>query len=189
MQQIVPLAAGVAADPPAEAPPFPRLLTALGGLFALGIVTGLGTGTVSGVTGFAPAGLVVGAGSIALATPPLVVAHQLLQLRARPDEIAAVLARGLARLGQLAGGLVPLVLLFAATSGLAPILAPLALYGAGALALSSTSRELIALESGSGVEDLARAGRMGLLVVGWAGLVVLIALRLSVDVGRFALGA
>jgi Trk-type K+ transport system membrane component len=180
-------ASAVEPSPPVAVPAFGRVLLAFVGLLALGVSAGLGTSSVEALGRFAPAALVVGAGAVLLSSPPLLVAHQLLQLQARPDALGAVLARGVVRLGQLAAGLVPLLLWFAATSGLAPFLAPLALYGAGVFALGSTAMELVAAEVATGERDLARASRMGLLVTGWCGLVSLVALRLSVDVARFIL--
>lgn len=173
-----------AADVPSRpAPPFSRVLTGLAGLALLGAAAGLGSGSAAIAARSVPSALIVGAGALALTSPALLVVHQVLALRAPPHALVAALARALVRLGALALGLTPFVLFFAATSGLAFAVFPLAFAAAAALSAAGAVRELVGAEVGAA--NPAAAVPMTALSLGWVGLTALVGLRLAVGVVQF----
>ena len=151
------------------------------GFVLLAACAGLGAGDAAIASRTIPTGLLVGGGALALTGPTLIAMHQFLGLNATPDALAASLLRGFATTGRAALGLCPAMLLFAATSGLwAPVL--LLLGGiTGALGFRYTFQRLVEAEG-------KPSAAFGLLITGWGGLVALIALRLTVDAARFAVG-
>lgn len=151
------------------------------GFVLLAACAGLGAGDAMVATRTAPTGLLVGGGALALTGPTLIAMHQFLGLSATPDALAASLLRGFATTGRAALGLCPAMLLFASTSGLwAPVL--LLLGGiAGGLGFRYTFQRLVEAEG-------RPSAAFGLLITGWAGLVAMIALRLTLDAARFAVG-
>ncbi len=151
------------------------------GFVLLAACASLGAGDVSVATRTLPTGLLVGGGALALTGPTLIAMHQFLGLNATPDALAASLLRGFATTGRAALGLCPAMLLFAATSGLwAPVL--LLLGGiAGGLGFQYTFRRLAEAEG-------RPSAAFAMLITGWAGLVAMIALRLTIDAARFAVG-
>lgn len=190
--------------PPPREPAAPRpepgarelvtgLLRALAGLGLLGAAAGLGSvGEVSHTAGWAvtlrmvPATVLNIGGALLLASPALVALHQFLDLRARPEALAAALTRGLIAVGQLAAGLAPVVLFFSATTDLwlAAFLA--SMLALGAVGYVVCARELTQAERGND-EQAPVSPRFHALVHGWLLLTLLIALRLGVDLADFVL--
>lgn len=115
-----------------------------------------------------------------LSVPSLVVGHQYLGLNADPRALMADVGRVFVRAGRLALGLVPVVGLFAATTGLGPLALAWALLGVGVVSVELARRQLIRREA-AGHAGIAPAvsGRMVLLATAWAGLSLLIAARMG----------
>ena len=147
---------------------------ALLGLGLLGLVATLG-GDVSG----APSGLVSGVGALTLTVPALLVAHPFLALRASPQALLAAIARPFTRVGDVALGLAPTLLVFRATSGLAPALLALSLLALAILGFSLATRHLVEAER-LATADLWSLGKTTALVWAWSGLAFLIGARLAV---------
>lgn len=170
----------------APLPPMARELVTGGvGLLALGACAGLGSGDAFVTLRAIPAALLVTGGALALTTPSLLVGHQFLRLRARPDALGAAIAVAFGHTGRVALGLAPTMLFFSATSGLwLPIW--LLLLGAvsGFGLLDAVSR----LTRAEPDEGPLPALRHGSLVLAWMGLSALIAARLAFDVFGFVLG-
>lgn len=162
------------ADPAVEAPiSFPTPLAfvrGLAGYALLGVVAALGGPEVVHHGG---AGLISGAGALVLTVPALLVVHPFVGLRAPPEALVAAILRPFARVGDVCLGLTPALLLFRATSGLAPALLALALFGSAILGFSLSIRELVRAEPGA-------VGRMTLLAWAWSGLAALIGARLAI---------
>ena len=153
-------------------PAFPSPLAfvrGLAGYALLGTVAALG-GT--NLVHHGSAGVVAGAGALVLTVPALLVIHPFLGLRAPPESLVAAILRPFSRIGDVCLGLTPALLLFRATSGLAPVLFGLALLGCGTLGFSLSIRELVRAEGDS-------PARMTLLAWAWAGLAALIGARLA----------
>jgi hypothetical protein len=162
---------------PALALPSPLgFVRALVGFGLLGGVAALGAGDAAG--GIAPTGVVSATGALALTVPALLVAHPFLELRAAPQALLTAVARPFVRCGELALALVPVMLLFRATSGLAELLLCLFLLGIAGLGFSLAIRHLLAAEAETGSGVWASA-KMAALVWGWAGLAGLIGARLG----------
>lgn len=193
--QVLPLLSGpVAPSPSAPSSPAPTaaprpvdVLTGLLGYASLGLAAGLGFGEVGVGVRAIPSLAVVGIGALLLTGPALVVGHQYLRLAARPEQLVAAITRGFESAGRVALGLTPVMLFFSATSGLAAPLVMLIACGLGAFGLVSTARALDAAEPVT--SDLLARLRMRVLVAGWAGLTLLIALRIAWDVAWFVVGA
>lgn len=148
------------------------------GWIALGAV-GLATEPEALATGTAYT-VAAPAGAMLLTVPALLVGHQYLNLRASPATLVSTLLLGFVRAGDVALGLVPLALLFSATSDLGPVVTVLGLLGASFQGLLVTMRRLNAAEAGcTEAAEWAVRGRMQLLVIAWAGLYALIGLRLT----------
>ncbi len=134
-------------------------------------------------------------GAVLLSSPALVAIHQYLDLRARPEALAAALTRGVILVGQLAAGLAPVVLFFSATTNLWLPAFLASMLGLGAVGYIVCARELTkaeraGAESGDDAETSASvepAPRFHALVHGWLLLTLLIALRLGVDLADFVL--
>ncbi len=177
-----PLDAPLADSPRPEAPALPSALAfgrALLGFGLLGLVAAMG-GDAAGVSR-APVGLVSAAGALVLTVPALLVAHPFLSLRAAPQALLAAITRPFARVGDLALGLVPTLLLFRATSGLAPLLLCAFLLGLAGLGFSLAIRHLVAAERAANPQVWA-VGKMSVLAFGWSALAFLIGARLGVGV-------
>ena len=183
--------AGIRPDrgrPLALAPLAGRFAAACGGFALLGLCAGFGAGDHLMAARSIPSGLGVGLGSLVLTAPALVVGHQLLRLQASPETLVETLVRGFSRSGVIALGLAPAALFFSATSRLGLVLLAVSVAGAGALGLLATMRDLLVAEGVEVQVNPGRAAATWMLVLGWAGLTVLIAGRLAFDVGRFVLG-
>ncbi len=164
-------------------PPFPRILQSLFGLVLLGAVTGLGTGDAGMAGRSIPSALAIGGGAVLLTGPALLVAHQFLGLKGRPEDLVAALVRSFCRLGDLSLGMVPLVGLFTITSRLGPGIMALGFATAGLFSLIRLIGELMVVERDTPEEGrLAREGTMALLTFTWAGLFVAIVARLALGV-------
>jgi len=177
----VPLAAAATPAVTAPAVPLPssaELARALSGFALLGAVAALGTGEAAS---HAPVALVSAVGALALTVPALLVAHPFLSLRATPQALVSAIARPFTRAGDLSLGLVPALLLFRATSGLAPLLLVLMLVGAAALGFSLAVRNLVAAESAVSTSSWD-TWKMTLLAWGWSALAGLIGIRLGIGV-------
>lgn len=172
----------------AALPPVPAVVRAMGSLALLGLVAGLGSGDPLVALRAAPSGLVIGSGALLLSAPALLVAHQTLKLRAAPERLVGALSSAFAQVGTAALGLVPTMLFLSATSGLWRGVFPLLLTGLGILGLTSAVSGLVHAEKAT-TPDRTRAAQMAVLVAAWAGLAVLVALRLSVDVASFVGGS
>lgn len=177
-------------DPPlvhvAPLPPAARELVTGGlGLLALGACAGLGSGDVYVTLRAIPAALLVTGGALALTTPSLLVGHQFLALRARPDALAAAIAVAFGHTGRIALGLAPTMLFFSATSGLwfgiwLTLLGAVSAFGL----LDAVSRLIVAEPDADPLPVMRHGG----LVLVWMGLSALIAARLAWDVFGFVLG-
>jgi hypothetical protein len=181
--------------PIAHAPPEPlalkpsALLGALAGLIGLGSAAALGAFDVSTGLRLIPSVLLVELGSLALTTPALLAMHQFLGLHASVEELVSALARALVRGGQIAAGLVVVVLSFAVTTDLAIPAHVAALLAVGVFTTVVGCVELVAAERRAipvfgGVDD----PRFMLLLVGWAILGWLIALRIGLHVAQWVMG-
>ena len=99
-----------------------RILRATSGFLLLGLVGTLTPhATPEHLLQTAPSGLLVHLGALALTGPTLLVAHPFLGLEASPDRLVVALGRAFARAGDLALGLVPFLLFFAATTQVAAV--------------------------------------------------------------------
>lgn len=179
--------------PDARAPePLPShaVFGALAGLTGLGAAAALGMLDSDAPLRLVPSVLLVDLGALALTTPALLAIHQFLGLHANVEDLVAALARALVRGGQVAGGLVVVVLAFAVTTDLAIVALLGALLAVGVFTNVVGCREL------ARVESLARGDRSGILeprfaltLVGWTILSWAIALRIAVHVGRWVVEA
>jgi hypothetical protein len=167
--------------PTLTAPRIGTVGTAVGGLLLLGTASALGTGYVTVAVRTVPSAIVIAMGAAALTSPALLVAHQLMALKAPPEQVVAALGQGVVRLGTLCTGLTPFIVFFALTSGLAPVLYALVLVAACLLASLSTVRALAAVETRSNPQITAGPA-MALLGAVCVGLTGLVALRLAVSV-------
>ncbi|MDP2316997.1 MAG: hypothetical protein Q8P41_29155 [Pseudomonadota bacterium] len=156
-----------------------ELARAIAGYALLGGVAALGAGEAA--VSHAPVGLVSAVGALALTVPALLVAHPFLTLRAAPQALVAAIARPFTRTGDVALGLVPTLLLFRATSGLAQLLLALMLVGAAGLGFSLAIRNLVQTEADAS-EDSWSVWKMTLLAWAWSGLAALIGARLGIGV-------
>ena len=114
-----------------------------------------------------------------LSVPSLVVGHQYLGLNAEPTALMADVGRVFVRAGRLALGLVPVVGLFAATTGLGPMALALALLGIGVVSVELARRQLVRREVAGHTAGSPFPARMVLLATAWAGLSLLIAARMG----------
>jgi hypothetical protein len=128
-----------------------------------------------------PSAIVIAMGAAALTSPALLVAHQLMALKAPPEQVVAALGQGVVRLGALCAGLTPFIAFFALTSGLAPVLYALVLVTVCLLASVSTVRALATLENNANPQITAGPAMAALGGV-WVLLTGLVALRLAISV-------
>lgn len=144
-------------------------------------------GSADGSVVVAAAGAVVAPilGALMLTAPALVAIHQFLGLNAPPQRLVIALARAFVASGRIALGLVPLALFFSATSGLWPLVL------GGAIAISGVAMAAVALVELRAIEtaELVMPPRFALLLVGWCGLGVLIAIRIAFEVATAVEGA
>ncbi len=179
-----------------------ELLVSLTGFLALGAAAGLGTGNWQLAIKMVPTALLDVSGALLLSTPALLVVHQFLDLRAKPEHLISAIATGIARTGNLAWGLAWVVMFFAATSSLwlVALLASMAglavvafvlcrdgLHAAEAQACAQQAPPSAGSPTGSAGALANVSPKFSLLVFGWLALTVLIALRLGFDLGAFVL--
>ena len=166
------------AEAPADVPPVPKVLGALGGFGVLGLCAALGTDAPADAARAISTSLLVDAGALVLTAPALLVLHQYLGLNARPADLVAALARAFVGAGGIALGLAPAMLLFSATSGLALGVFVLLLLLVGGAGLRVAWRDLVAAEAdGLTVDGVKMRG----LVLAWAVLATAIAARIGWD--------
>jgi hypothetical protein len=173
-------------EPPSLPLPPRALIGALGGLLGLGAAASLGALDWIAGARLIPSVLLVELGSLVLTTPALLAIHQFLGLHASVEELASALARALVRGGQVAAGLVPVVVGFALTTDLAIVALLGALLAVGVFTSVVGCAELGAVERrASGLND---DPRFTLLLMGWMILSWAIALRIGVHVARWVMG-
>ena len=136
-----------------------------------------------------PLSLAAPAGALLLTAPALLVGHQFLDLRASPRPLLGLVIGAYGRAGDVALGIIPVALLFSATSALGPVILMMGVLGASFHSLLVTWKRLIALERGAWSEgiSISAQGRMVLLSLGWAALTALIGLRLCWDLANAVL--
>lgn len=181
---------------PLPAPPLPSraLLGSLLGLLGLGAAAGLGMLELAAPLRVVPSVLFVELGALALTTPALLAIHQFLGLHADVEALVGALAHALVRGGQVAAGLVVVVLAFAVTTDLALVALLAALLAVGVFTNVVANRELARVEQyarrgrGHAHVDRELEPRFTLLLLGWTLLGWAIALRLALHVGRWVLG-
>lgn len=162
--------------PPAHS--LPAVLGALGGMAVLGLATTLGSGSIETIVPGTILLLASLLGAVLLTAPALLALHQFFKLSARPEAMVSALAHALVAGGRVAMGVAPVGLFFAVTTSLWP-LALLA-----GFALCGVVTAMVAVGSLSAVEAAVGSppSRFRGLVLGWAGLTTLIALRIGYDV-------
>lgn len=181
---------------PQPATPLPSraLLGSLLGLLGLGAAAGLGMLELAAPLRVVPSVLFVELGALALTTPALLAIHQFLGLHADVEALVGALAHALVRGGQVAAGLVVVVLAFAVTTDLALVALLAALLAVGVFTNVVANRELARVEQharrglGHAHVDRELEPRFTLLLLGWTLLGWAIALRLALHVGRWVLG-
>ncbi len=154
------------AEAPAEAPSAAFVAGGVAGLLALGGSAALAAGDLRLLGG----PLLAAIGSAALTTPTLVVAHELCGVDAPPARSVQVVVTTVARTGQLALWLSPIVLFFAAASYAWAGVYLVALLGLGGVALFAGASRLRRL-------DPAKALPVA-VSFGWAVLAGAVALHL-----------
>lgn len=185
MEQVITEAPPSAAFEGLELPTPLEMGRAALGFAALGLCASLGSDSLASASQTAPSGLIVQAGAMLLTGPALLVGHQFLGLEASVPSLVDAMARAFVRTGTVALGLVPAVLFFSATSGLAPVLFGLAMFGMGLNGLFDAIRGMGQAEREAGAESgrTLRDAKMQLLAVGWAVLTGLIGLRIAFHLG------
>ena len=119
-------------------------------------------------------------GTVAMTTPTLLVAHQYAALSARPAAVLAVVLSSLARTGGLALWLSPVLLFFAASSGVWAVIFWVAMLWLGLVGLSCAALGVVALE-----DEQWATGR--LLALGWSGLSCAVGIHLTLTMFRMAM--
>lgn len=179
----------VTISPPLDASePAPSLRQIVGAAATMGLVAvtaALGSASIDVVVAASSAVVAPILGALVLTAPALVAIHQFLGLDAAPQRLVIALARAFVTSGRVALGLVPVALFFAATSTLWPLVL------AGAIATSGIAMAAVALVELRHMETtaLVMPPRLALLLVGWCGLGVLIAIRIAFEVAVSVGGA
>ena len=168
------------------------LIGALAGLIGLGSAAALGAPDLTAGLRLIPSVLLVELGSLALTTPALLALHQFFGLDASVEDLASALARALVRGGQVAAGLILVVVGFALTTDLAIPALLAALLAVGVFTSVVGCVELAAVErrakSAARPHELDDA-RFTLLLIGWSILSWAIALRIGLHVARWVIGS
>jgi len=158
-----------------------RIALGLAGYLALPVVGLLDMGG----GGSLGAGVAPPVAALALSVPSLVVGHQFLGLTASPRDLMADVGRVFVQTGRLALGLVPVVGLFAATTGLGPLALVVSLALIGLVSLELARRRLIRRERAATVDrtDVSHGERMRmvLLATAWSVLAFFIAARMGLS--------
>lgn len=148
---------------------------------AVGVVAlGVRTGDPAALAHPILLGAAVPTGALLLSVPGLLVGHQVLNLRSAPTAPLAAVGRAFLRVGEVALGLCPALVLFTLTTGSAPALMLAALAGLGLSFLLLSTRALDREEARASAE-LGPRLKMAFLARAWAGLVLLVGLRLYWD--------
>lgn len=177
-----PLRARAVRPPVALAPLQPReVLLGLAGYLALPAVALVGTGGEGSlVSAVAPP-----VAALFLSVPSLLTGHQFLGLHASPADLVRDIAQVFAGCGRLALGMVPLVGLYSATTGLGTVALVLSLIAIGLAGVELARRRLVRREAAAadvaGVATFAGRTRMDLLALAWSVLALLIAGRMGLD--------
>lgn len=172
-----------------EGPGLADTAVAIAQFALLGAACGLGSGEMGTAARTVPSGLVVGLGALVMTAPALVVMHQFLGLAASPDALVHTLTRGLVRGGALAFGFAPMALFFSTTTNLWALFLAGVLAAIGATVLTRLVFELRLVEvQHPAPGPTSRGFTMTLLTAAWAGLALLISLRLAWDVAGFIAG-
>lgn len=174
--------------PPAESPAAatPSVAAVLSSIAAMAAVAGaaaLGAAEPAVLVRALPALAAPALGAVVLTAPALLAVHQFLGLDAAPERLVAALGRAVVAGGQIALGLVPVVLFFAATSTLWPV----ALAAAVAIpGIAMAAVAIMGLRDAEG-DALVMPPRFALLLVGWAGLALAIAARIAASMAELVL--
>lgn len=143
-----------------------------------GLCAGLGSGELAVIVRVLPVAAAPLLGALLLTAPALIAMHQFLGLHARPEHMVVALSRALVVGGHVAGGLSPVALFFAATTGLWPQVIAL---GGSLVGLATAATAARALHEAERTSGHLPSARFSLLVAGWLGLGTLITLRLAAD--------
>ena len=164
-------------------PSVPAVLSSVAAMGLVAAAAALGSADATVVARALPALAAPALGALVLTAPALLAVHQFLGLAAAPERLVAALAHAVVAAGRVALGLVPVVLFFAATS----TLWPLAL--GAAVAVPGIAMACVALVGLRDAENaaLVMPPRFALLLVGWAGLALLIALRIAISMAELVL--
>jgi hypothetical protein len=154
-----------------EAPTVAALAEATAGLWLLGASGAVGVASTELMPQVVPGVWAVAVATFALTGPSFLVAHQYLDHRSPPQEVANAVALGYAAMGVAAGGFSPFVLLFATTSGQWFSALSIAVALSGMIGLSRVRTALVQVDPE--LHALARA---------WVLLAGAVALRLAADV-------
>jgi hypothetical protein len=150
------------------------------GFVALPVVGLLGEGGAGGLAG----GVAPPLAALALSVPSLIVGHQFLGLQAAPAELVRDVVAVFTGCGRLALALVPVVGLYAATSGLGPAVLVTALTCVGLAGVSLARQRLLAREAAAGPSTPGARARMAVLATAWAALALLVGARMGADLIR-----
>lgn len=173
----------VIADPEAI-PSVTQVIASVAAMAAVSCAAALGAADVGTMARAIPALVAPALGAAVLTAPALLAVHQFLGLDAPPERLVAAIARALVDGGRVALGLVPIALLFAVTSSLWPLVLALAVLVPG---LTMTVVALVGLRAAE-TDAAVMAPRFALLLVGWAGLWLAIALRIAISMAQLVIG-
>jgi hypothetical protein len=166
-----------APDHPAEIT-LPELVWSFGGLTAVGAVAGLGVPDAATWLQLIPTLPAICLGTALLSAPPLLVIAPLLDLQIDPQRISHAFSLGISRAGRLAWGLLPALTFGAATTRGALALWLIVVCALGLAGIRTAQRVLAAPAAD---EVPGRRGTTVLLSVVWAGLALVVGLRLVLD--------
>lgn len=120
-----------------------------------------------------------------LSVPSLLTGHQFLGLHASPADLVRDIAHVFTGCGRLALGMVPLVGLYSATTGLGEVALVLSLIAIGLAGVELARRRLVRREAAAAdaadAATFAGRTRMDLLALAWSVLALLIAGRMGLD--------
>lgn len=175
--------AAVIADPEAI-PSVTQVIAAVAAMSAVACASALGAADVGTMARAIPALVAPSLGAAVLTAPALLAVHQFLGLDAPPERLVAAIARALVQGGRVALGLVPIALLFAVTSSLWPLVLAAAVLVPG---ITMTVVALVGLRAAE-TDAAVMSPRFALLLVGWAGLWLAIALRIAISMAQLVIG-
>lgn len=173
----------VIADPEAI-PGVTQVIASVAAMAAVSCAAALGAADLGTMGRAIPALVAPALGAAVLTAPALLAVHQFLGLDAPPERLVAAIARALVHGGRVALGLVPIALLFAVTSSLWPLVLALAVLVPG---LTMTVVALVGLRAAE-TDAPVMSPRFALLLIGWAGLWLAIALRIAISMAQLVIG-